>query len=157
MSFALVSGSATPHKRRIGGHVDEAVTHEAERITAEPRRFSRTSRDLTRWVGSLRFVLALTALGLVWSAVGAVASFPRWWELGFTMGFPFLTLLLLALIQHSQNHDSNAIELKLDELLASLESPSDAMIRIEEGSEEDLEMLQQRFAERSQAARRRSE
>ena len=68
-------------------------------------------------------------------------------------GFPFLTLLLLALVQHSQNHDSNAIELKLDELLASLESPSDAMIRIEEASEEDLKMLQARFGERSAAAR----
>jgi low affinity Fe/Cu permease len=62
-------------------------------------------------------------------------------------------LLLLALIQHTQNHDSNAIELKLDELLSALESPSDAMIRIEEASEEDLEMLQDRFARRSEAAR----
>jgi low affinity Fe/Cu permease len=65
------------------------------------------------------------------------------------MGLPFLTLLLLALVQHSQNHDANAIELKLDELLSSLESPSDAMIRIEEASEEDLERLQEHFGERS--------
>ena len=150
-----MSVSGTP-RREIGGAVDPATTHEAERITRDPRRFSRASRGLTRWVGSLRFVLALTAFGLAWFAVGAVTDFPKWWELGFTMGFPFLTLLLLALIQHSQNHDSNAIELKLDELLASLESPSDAMIRIEEGSEEDLEMLQERFRERSEAARRRS-
>jgi low affinity Fe/Cu permease len=69
------------------------------------------------------------------------------------MGFPFLTLLLLALIQHSQNHDSKAIGLKLDELLASLDSPSDAMVRVEEASEEDLQMLQEHFRERSEAAR----
>jgi low affinity Fe/Cu permease len=108
-------------------------------------------------VGSLRWVLALTAFGVTWIVVGAVSDFPRWWELVLSAGFPFLTLLLLALVQHSQNHDANAIELKLDELLASLESPSDAMIRIEEASEEDLEMLQARFGERSAAAREPSE
>ena len=101
----------------------------------------------------MRFVVAVSAFGLAWVVVGAATGFPRWWELALTTGFPFLTLLLLALIQHTQNHDSNAIELKLDELLSALESPSDAMIRIEEASEEDLEMLQDRFARRSEAAR----
>jgi len=137
--------------------MDRARGHHAERITGRPRRYARTSRHLTRWVGSLRWVLALTAFGVTWIVVGAVSDFPRWWELVLSAGFPFLTLLLLALVQHSQNHDANAIELKLDELLASLESPSDAMIRIEEASEEDLEMLQARFGERSAAAREPSE
>src|SRR5262245_24777892 len=85
-----------------------------------------------RWVGSPRSVLTLTAFGVVWLVVGAVTDLPRWWELVLSVGFPFLTLLLVTLVQHSQNHDSNAIELKLDELLASLDSPSDAMIRIGE-------------------------
>ena len=133
--------------------MDETTQHEAERITRSPRRFARTSRHLTQWVGSLRWVLTLTAFGCVWLIVGAVSDFPRWRELVFAMGFPFLTLLLLALIQHSQNHDSKAIGLKLDELLASLDSPSDAMVRVEEASEEDLQMLQEHFRERSEAAR----
>jgi low affinity Fe/Cu permease len=90
---------------------------------------------------------------LAWLVVGFVWEFPRWWELVITVGFPFLTLLVLALIQHTQNHDSNAIELKLDELLVSLDPASDAMVRIEEASEDDLEMLQAHFGERSEAAR----
>ena len=129
------------------------MRHEAESITGDPRRFSRTSRRLTRWVGSLRWVLTLTVLGIVWIVVGAITNFPRWWELALSMGFPFLTLLLLALVQHSHNHDSNAIGLKLDELLASLDVASDAMVRIEEASEDDLQMLQEHFGERSEAAR----
>ena len=44
--------------------MDDVIRHEAERITGNPRRFSRTSRGLTRWVGSLRWVLTLTALGI---------------------------------------------------------------------------------------------
>jgi low affinity Fe/Cu permease len=98
-------------------------------------------------------VLTLSGFAIVWLAVGLVWEFPRWWELVVTIGFPFLTLLLLALIQHTQNHDSNAIELKLDELILSLESPSNAMVRIEEASEDDLEMLQAHFGERSEAGR----
>ena len=133
--------------------MDDVTGHDAERITGQQRRYSRTSRALTRWLGSLRWVLALTAFGAAWLVVGGICGFPRWWELVLTTGFPFLTLLLLALIQHSQNHDSNAIELKLDELLTALDAASDAMVRIEEASEEDLRMLQERFGERSEAAR----
>ena len=93
------------------------------------------------------------AFAAVWLVVGFVWEFPRWWELVVTVGFPFLTLLVLALIQHTQHHDSNAIELKLDELLVSLDPASDAMVRIEEASEDDLEMLQAHFGARSEAAR----
>lgn len=95
----------------------------------------------------------LGVFGIAWLVVGAVSGFPRWWEVVITVGFPFLTLLLLALIQHTQNHDSNAIELKLDELLVALDPASDAMVRIEEASEDDLEMLRRHFRERSEAAR----
>jgi low affinity Fe/Cu permease len=133
--------------------VDHATRHEAERVTWRPRRFARTSRRLTRWVGSLRWVLTLGLFGIAWLVVGAVWGFARWWELVITVGLPFITLLLLALIQHTQNHDSNAIELKLDELLTSLDPASDAMVRIEEASEEDLEVLQAHFGARSEAAR----
>jgi low affinity Fe/Cu permease len=133
--------------------VEHSRRHEAERITWSPRRFARTSRSLTRWVGSLRWVLTLGVFGVAWLVIGAVSGFPRWWELVITVGFPFLTLLLLALIQHTQNHDSNAIELKLDELLTSLAPASDAMVRIEEASEADLELLQDHFGAQSEAAR----
>jgi low affinity Fe/Cu permease len=133
--------------------MDNGEGHQAERITGTPRRYARTSRRLTRWVGSLRWVLTVLVFALVWLVVGAVAGFPRWWELVVTIGLPLLTLLLLGLLQHTQNHDSNAIELKLDELLVALDPASDAMVRIEEASEDDLEMLKDHFGERSEAAR----
>jgi low affinity Fe/Cu permease len=133
--------------------VEDDLRHEAERITRRPRRFARTSRRLTRWVGSLRWTVTLVFAAGAWLVVGVLSGFPQWWELVITVGGPFLTLLLLGLVQHTQNHDSNAIELKLDELLASLDPASDAMVRIEEASEEDLARLQEHFGERSEAAR----
>ena len=135
----------------------ETTPHEAERIQGSPRPFTRTSRRLTRWLGSLRWVLTLGLVVLLWLAVGITFGFPRWWELIVTVGFPFLTLLVLAVIQHTQNHDSAAIELKLDELLLALDPASDAMVRIEEASEADLERLQAHFGERSRAAREPSD
>ena len=134
-----------------------SLQHEAERLEGNPRRFTRTSRRVTRALGSLRWVLTLGFVALAWLAVGITWAFPRWWEIVVTVGFPFLTLLALAVIQHTQNHDSAAIELKLDELLLALDSTSDAMVRIEEASEADLERLQAHFGERSRAAREPSD
>lgn len=121
------------------------LRHEAERIPRNPSRYGVMSRRLTRWAGSWQWVAGLLVLFVCWVVVGALSGLPRWWELSVTVGFPFLTLVLLALVQHSQNHDSNAIELKLDELIASLDGPSDAMLRVEEASEDDLERLQEHF------------
>ena len=126
----------------------DPVLHEAERITREPTWFSRIARGLTRAAGSRPWVAFVLAFALVWSVVGTAAGFPRWWELVVTVGVPFLTLLLLALIQHSQNHDSNAIALKLDELISSVDGASLSMLRVEEASESDLTQLQEHYGRR---------
>jgi hypothetical protein len=83
--------------------MDIVSRHEAERITGQPRRFARTSRRLTRWVGLVRWAVTIGLFGAAWLAVGAAAGFPRWWELAISVGFPFATLLLLGLIQHTQS------------------------------------------------------
>jgi low affinity Fe/Cu permease len=119
--------------------------HEAERMTRQPSTFNRLARTLTRVAGSATWLVALAVGAVAWTVVGAATGFPRWWELAVTIGIPFLTLALLALVQHTQNHDSNAIELKLDELISSLDGPSSAMLRVEEASEKDLEHLQEHF------------
>lgn len=133
--------------------MEEPTRHEAERITRSPRPFARTSRRLTSWLGSVQWVIVLGILLAAWLVVGAATDFPRWWEVAITIGFPFLTLLLLAVVQHTQNHESNAIELKLDELLSALDPASDAMVRIEEAGEEELEQLQDHFGEKPEQAR----
>lgn len=125
--------------------VDEHQEHEAHRISRRPTHYARTARHLTHLAGSLRYVLALGFVLAVWTVVGALAHFPRWWELVITVGMPFATLAILALAQHTQNHDSSAIELKLDELISALDGPSNAMLRVEEGSEGDLDRLREHF------------
>jgi len=62
-----------------------------------------------------------------------------------TAGVPILTLLLLIVVQHTQNHDNLAMQLKLDELIRALEGGQDEMIRVEDASGDHLERLEREF------------
>jgi low affinity Fe/Cu permease len=62
-----------------------------------------------------------------------------------TAGLPVLTLLLLIVVQHTQNHDNLAIQLKLDEIIRAHEKTEDEMMRVEDASYEHLEGLERDF------------
>lgn len=128
---------------------DETVAHAAERISRNPTRYARSARATGQWAGSKWALATVWVAAVVWSLLGAAIGFPRWWELVITIGLPFLTLGVLTVLQHTQNHDSNAIELKLDEIIANLDGASNAMLRVEEASEEDLRELQVQFDRRT--------
>jgi len=80
-----------------------------------------------------------------WLVAGWALGFPRSWELVATVGLPVVTLVLLIVVQHTQNHDDRAIQLKLDEVIRALERASNSMIRVDEGSWEDLEHVREHF------------
>ena len=111
----------------------------------------------TRWIGSVWAILVLVAFTAAWVAVGFLTGFPKGWELTLTASTPVLSLLLLVAVLHTQNHDNQAMQLKLDELIRAVEGSSNAMMRVEEASAEDLERLTERFrreAGREQASHR---
>ena len=119
--------------------------HAAERISRQPRPFARGARRITLLTGSARSIaVVVVALG-GWLAAGWALGFPRSWELVASVGLPVLTLVLLIVVQHTQNHDDRAIQLKLDELIRALDRASNSMIRVDEGSWEDLEQVRQHF------------
>jgi len=66
-----------------------------------------------------------------------------------------VTFMMVFLIQHAQNRDSKAINLKLDEVIRSIESAEDELINVERLSDEELERLEHRYAAIHDAARRR--
>jgi len=111
----------------------------------------------TRWIGSVWAILVLVAFTAAWVAVGFLTGFTKGWELTLTASTPVLSLLLLVAVLHTQNHDNQAMQLKLDELIRAVEGSSNAMMRVEEASAEDLERLTERFrreAGREQASHR---
>ena len=101
-------------------------------------RFDRFASSVTRWAGSpVAFCLALLTV-LVWAAAGPVFHFSENWQLVIKPGTTIVTFLVVFLIQQSQNKDSVAVHLKLNELLAADRIASNRMIGIERLDEQDL-------------------
>jgi low affinity Fe/Cu permease len=100
--------------------------------------FDKFASRVTRWVGSpLAFAVALLAV-LVWALTGHFFAYSENWQLVINTGTTIVTFLMVFLIQQSQNKDSIAMHLKLNELLAASKQASNRMIGIEDLDEQDL-------------------
>ena len=100
--------------------------------------FDHFASRVTRWAGSpAMFCLALS-LVVVWALTGPMFGFSEVWQLVINTATTIVTFLMVFLIQQSQNKDSVAIHLKLNELLASNRHASNRMIGIEDLDEQDL-------------------
>lgn len=114
-----------------------------------PTRFALAARRISEATGSGAAAGLLLVAFVAWLLVGVATDYPRWWELVVTVGFPFLTLALLIVIQHTQTHANHAIHLKLDEIIAAHDDASDEMVGLEEASQEDLAVLRSRRSRES--------
>jgi low affinity Fe/Cu permease len=123
--------------------------HPVEEIGRQQIRFAEVAHTVTVAAGSSWALAAIAVIGLVWLGAGVAVGFTRTWELFFTAGVPFLTLLLVVIVQHTQNHNNQAIQVKLDELIASFEEPHEGMVGVEEGSGGDLDHVKDRLPRRS--------
>jgi low affinity Fe/Cu permease len=111
-----------------------------------PRRpFSRLAHRITIWSGSSAAAIGVIVALVAWIALGLVVQFSRWWEISATVGLSFVTLLMLVLIQHTQNHDDQAVQLKLDELIRANLNAANEMMRLEDASQEDLARIRGAF------------
>jgi len=111
----------------------------------EHPRFAVIAKALADYAGSGWAVVTTLAVLLVWVAVGFLVDFSRTWELVMIAGLPVVTLLLLIMVQHTQNHDNLAMQLKLDEIIRAHEGTADEMMRVEDVSYERLEDLEREF------------
>ena len=107
--------------------------------------FQRSARRSSELAGSAAAAVAVVVAGCGWVVLGAALEWPRWWELVVTMGLPVLTLLMVVLLQHTQNHDARATQLKLDELIRVSEGATNRMMTVEDASPDDLDRIQDDF------------
>ncbi|MGM9482802.1 low affinity iron permease family protein [Roseateles sp. NT4] len=115
--------------------------------------FDRFASTVTRWCGSpVAFCLALATVAL-WAAVGPLFGFSENWQLVINTGTTIVTFLMVFLIQQSQNKDSVALHLKLNELLAAHKTASNRMIGIETLDEQDLQEVAAFYARLSERAK----
>lgn len=105
------------------------------------RVFDRFASVVTRFAGSpVAFGLAVITV-VVWIVTGPIFHYSDGWQLVINTGTTIVTFLMVFLIQQSQNKDSVALHLKLNELIASHRAASNGMIGIEDASEEELRRL----------------
>ncbi len=129
----------------MGGY-ESAVSDQHNPPDSEQNpRFAVIAKALARFTGSWWAVAVTLAVVLVWVAVGFMVDFSRGWELSMVAGLPVLTLLLLVMVQHTQNHDNLAMQLKLDEIIRAHEETEDEMMRVEDASYEHLEGVERDF------------
>ena len=88
----------------------------------------------------MAFIIALSVI-FVWIITGPLFHYSDTWQLVINTGTTVITFLMVFLIQRTQNKDSRALHLKLNELIASLKGPSNRLIDIEDLNEEELNTL----------------
>src|SRR5262250_1562486 len=121
--------------------------------------FTRFAKSTARLSGRpIAFVMA-TGIVLVWAGTGPVFGFSDTWQLVINTGTTIVTFLMVFLIQSTQNRDSEAMQVKLDELIHVMKGAQNALLDLEELEEEELDRIRagyQKIAEQARGEFRKS-
>jgi low affinity Fe/Cu permease len=116
-------------------------------------RFSNFSRYVSTFSGRpTTFILACTTI-IVWLITGPFFSYSDTWQLVINTGTTIVTFIMVFLIQNTQNRDSEAIQIKLDELIRAHEGAHNALLDIEELTQDQLEKIKLKYEHFAKVAR----
>ena len=162
--------TSTPD-RAHGGRTDDDVeilstAEERTRAALEDRKSSRmagfrhwfgqAATRVSEAVGSAWAFLAALVILAVWGISGPVFGFSDTWQLIINTGTTIVTFLMVFLIQNTQNRDSKATQLKLDELIRAVSDARNRIIGAEEDDEEELKREKQAMEAHKNAPERRA-
>jgi low affinity Fe/Cu permease len=117
--------------------------------------YGDVAKRVSVWCGRpTTFLLALGVI-LVWIVTGPIFGFSDTWQLVINTGTTIITFLMVFLIQSTQNRDTAAIQLKLDELIRATEGAHNALLDLEELDETMLERFRSRYERLAREARAR--
>ena len=111
--------------------------------------FTRFAATATKATGSPYSFITAMLIVLVWAASGPVFNFSETWQLVINTGTTVITFLMVFIIQQSQNRDTSAIHIKLNELIATNSRASNRLVCVEELSEGELDILKKFYRELS--------
>jgi low affinity Fe/Cu permease len=116
--------------------------------------FNTFSTKVTHIAGSpISFILAFVII-IIWGITGPVFKFSDTWQLVINTGTTIITFLMVFIIQQTQNKDTLALQLKLNELIAANEKASNRLVDIEDLTEEELEVLKRFYIKVAEKAKK---
>jgi low affinity Fe/Cu permease len=119
--------------------------------------FRRFAHSVAGVVGSPWAFCVSVMVVVVWAAAGPIFHYSDTWQLVINTGTTIVTFLIVFLIQNTQNRDSKAMHLKLDELIRSGHSARNALMALENFSDEELAQFEEEFKKlRERATRAKS-
>ena len=120
--------------------------------------FTRASKWASHITGRPGTFALAVAVILLWAITGPLFHFSDTWQLVINTGTTIITFLMVFLIQNTQNRDTQALQIKLDELLRTMENAHTVLLDLEELDDEELAQIRQdylKLAEQARAALRR--
>ena len=119
--------------------------------------FNKIARSVAKFSGRpICFVVAAVVI-LLWALSGPVFGFNDTWQLVINTGTTIITFLMVFLIQSTQNSDTEAMQIKLDELIRAIEPARNRMLSLEELDEDELDALRKEFDILAEKARQAEE
>jgi low affinity Fe/Cu permease len=115
--------------------------------------YSGLAKQAARFCGRPRVFVAAVGIIVVWAVTGPVVGFTDTWQLVINTGTTIVTFLMVFLIQNTQNRDTEAIQVKLDELIRATKGAHNALLDLEELEGESLDRLRRKYLELAAAAR----
>jgi low affinity Fe/Cu permease len=123
------------------------------RPTKSRSAFSRFAKWTARATGRpTTFILAALVV-VVWAVTGPLFGFSDTWQLVINTGTTIITFLMVFLIQSTQNRDSEAMQVKLDEIIRAIGNAKNEVLDLEELEEEELDEIRQTYTDMAQKAR----
>ena len=115
--------------------------------------FTRFSQAVARYAGKPVTFFGAAMVIVIWGATGPIFDFNDTWQLIINTSTTIVTFLMVFLIQNSQNRDTSALQIKLDELIARLDGPRNVLLDLENLDEQTLERLRADYARMADDAR----
>ena len=115
--------------------------------------FTRFAKETSRIVGRPAAFISAAGIVVVWALSGPMFDYSESWQLVINTGTTIVTFLMVFLIQNTQNRDSEAIQIKLDELIRASKGAQNALLNLEELEDEELDSLREKYLRVAENAR----